>query len=55
MWVTELQVIEYFMLWTEYIMEEHKDVVGWGPERKRQKGRKTQNLTNATSEAMKYL
>ena len=32
-------------------MEEHKEVVGSGPERKRQVG----NLTNATSEAMKYL
>jgi len=39
MWVTKLQVIEYFMLWTEYIMEEYKEVVGSGPERKRQKGR----------------
>jgi hypothetical protein len=36
-------------------MEEHKDVIGSGPDRKRQKGRKIQNLTNATSEAMKYL
>ena len=43
------------MLWTLYITEENKDVVGSGPDRKRQKGRKIQSLTNATSETMKYL
>jgi hypothetical protein len=36
-------------------MEEHKDGVGSSQDRKRQKGRKIQNLTNATNEAMKYL
>jgi hypothetical protein len=29
-------------------MEEQKEVVGSGPDRKRQKGRKILNLTNAT-------
>jgi len=37
------------------IYYEHKEAVGSVPERKRQKGRKIWNLTNATSEAMKYL
>jgi hypothetical protein len=36
-------------------MEEHKEVVGSGPDRQRQEERKIGNLTNATSETMKYL